>query len=292
MGKRQGFNLVESRLWKDPKVRSLDPDARLTWLWLLTNRAANFAGVYDLSVETASKDMGISRQEVAKALKAIEGLRMIRRDADLGAVWIVRRMGIECHSNAQWIGASRLVQPYEGASFYEEIRTLYPTLSLPTGGPSPLPSPLPSPRPSGGHDHDHDHDHDHEQKDMSKTEQPDPEWAFGNPYQDAEKTRLTPAGLAALWNHHAEKLGLSRVRSLSESRKRHAKTALRDEPLCEVWGEVIYQIADDPFLTGKNEHGKTYATFDYLIRPEKRQRWIDLAHEALDREKVRNNGHP
>jgi len=197
MAERSSFNLVEARVWKDPKVRALDPNGRLVWLWILTNRAANFSGVYELSVETASNDTGLSRKAVAESLALIEAAGMIRRDPDLGAVWVVKRMALECRSEAQWKGAARQIMDFEGASFWTDIQTLYPSLGLPSMGPSPIPSPGGTPGGTGGHDHADDHadDHVHEHG------------ARDNGHEQKPKRRHSPAELAA--RHLADALGSS-----------------------------------------------------------------------------------
>jgi len=283
--KRSGFNVVESRVWKDKKVRARPPGGRLVWLWLLTNRACNLSGVYELSVETASGDTGLTRAEVAKHLGSFERSGMIRRDPDLGAVWVVQRMGVECYSEAQWTGARRQVMHFEGAAFWEEIRTLYPRLQIPSGGPSPIPSPPPSQGgsggPSGGHEHtdvDVDTDEDMSPRGDRDIESNGKDGEPWGPFMGPGEA-LTPQGIAYLWNSVAKQYGAPRVSTFPDRRRRKAKVALGEEADPKVWAAAFHAMCQDPFLAGKNDRDRVYATFDYAMSG-KRDQWMDGARNS------------
>jgi hypothetical protein len=84
--------------------------------------------------------------------------------------------------------------------------------------------------------------------------------------------------LALAWNSVAEAEGLSKVMSMSPTRRRHAENRLKEADV-ETWTAAYRLIAHDPFCRGDNDRGWK-ADFDYAMRPEKCGRWLDLARNG------------
>lgn len=72
--------MVDTAFWTDPYVVTLPPDARLLFLYLLTNPLTNISGVYEITDRQIAFDTGFSLEVVVSALQRFEADgRLLRR---------------------------------------------------------------------------------------------------------------------------------------------------------------------------------------------------------------------
>lgn len=60
---------VNTRFWEDPWVEDLTPSEKLLFLYLLTNKYANLAGVYEITVKRISFETGLPQETIRKGLE-------------------------------------------------------------------------------------------------------------------------------------------------------------------------------------------------------------------------------
>lgn len=60
---------VNTRFWEDPWVEDLDPSEKLLFLYLLTNKYANLAGIYEITVKRISFETGLDQETIRKGLE-------------------------------------------------------------------------------------------------------------------------------------------------------------------------------------------------------------------------------
>lgn len=72
----------------------------------------------------------------------------------------------------------------------------------------------------------------------------------------------TPEDLQGLWNSHAT---LKRWRDLTDARKTHARTRLKERPWSE-WVDIVARIARTPFCLGENDR-QWAASPDWFLKP-------------------------
>ena len=60
---------VNTRFWEDPWVEDLDPSEKLLFLYLLTNKYANLAGIYEITVKRISFETGLNQETIRKGLE-------------------------------------------------------------------------------------------------------------------------------------------------------------------------------------------------------------------------------
>jgi len=77
-----------------------------------------------------------------------------------------------------------------------------------------------------------------------------------------------------LWNLVAEKFGLSKVQSFTESRKKKIKLRLKEIGGLDGWKMALIKVAESKFLTGGNDSGWT-ASFDFLLQPSSMARLME-----------------
>jgi hypothetical protein len=60
---------VNTRFWEDPWVESLSPSEKLLFLYLLTCKYANLAGIYEITIKRISFETGLDNETVSNGLK-------------------------------------------------------------------------------------------------------------------------------------------------------------------------------------------------------------------------------
>jgi len=63
---------INTAFWSDPWVESLDPIAKLLFLYLLTNEHTNIAGVYELSIRKMAFESGIEEDKIVELVGEFE----------------------------------------------------------------------------------------------------------------------------------------------------------------------------------------------------------------------------
>lgn len=60
---------VNTRFWEDPWVEDLTPSEKLLFLYLLTNKYANLAGIYEITVKRISFETGLNHETIRKGFE-------------------------------------------------------------------------------------------------------------------------------------------------------------------------------------------------------------------------------
>jgi len=66
---------VNTKIWADAWIESLDPIEKLVWLYLLTNDYTNMLGIYQVSMKRIIFETGLTKTQIIKALKGFESVR-------------------------------------------------------------------------------------------------------------------------------------------------------------------------------------------------------------------------
>jgi hypothetical protein len=75
-----------------------------------------------------------------------------------------------------------------------------------------------------------------------------------------------PALFVEVWNSNRGELSKAK---LTETRKKHIKQRIKEEPDLEYWTRVVRRIAESDFCCGRGAGGGTWvATIDWLLRPD------------------------
>lgn len=65
------YRQVDTGTWDDPWFAELDPDAKLLFLYMLTNRRSTAAGVFEITLRAMSFETGLDTKRVNRALELI-----------------------------------------------------------------------------------------------------------------------------------------------------------------------------------------------------------------------------
>ena len=110
MAKRR---VVDTRFWDDSYIAQLSPNAKLLFLYLLTNPLTNCGGVYEIAVKRIVLDTGFTAREVSAQLDRLESdEKIVRRGNWIGIVNFTRYQTLN-PSVRQGIAASWANAPAE-----------------------------------------------------------------------------------------------------------------------------------------------------------------------------------
>lgn len=65
------YRQIDTGTWDDPWFAELDPDAKLLFLYLLTNRRSTAAGVFEITLRAMSFETGLDTKRINSALESI-----------------------------------------------------------------------------------------------------------------------------------------------------------------------------------------------------------------------------
>lgn len=80
------YRRIEDRLWNDPKVRGLSPDAKLAFLYAITRPKAHVSGIDYLLDAVAVHETGLPAGRWKAALGELEVAELVEREGDL--LWV------------------------------------------------------------------------------------------------------------------------------------------------------------------------------------------------------------
>lgn len=140
----QGCEVVERAIWRNPKFRELGPDARLTFLWIITNDHTGASGVFPINPKRGALETGLGASRFGKAWAELTRSPHVRVDDQLDVAWVVKRMERTCISPNHWIGCRRHLERFTDCDWFPELVMMYPALEIapeegaaeaPTGAP-------------------------------------------------------------------------------------------------------------------------------------------------------------
>lgn len=91
-----------------------------------------------------------------------------------------------------------------------------------------------------------------------------------SPYLNGEQSLMAPPSLVEVldaWNKTAEKSGLPKCLLMSDKRRRHLTSRIRNEFFIKNWKAALVNISKSPFCLGVSERGWR-ASFDWFITPD------------------------
>ena len=80
--------LVNTKFWTDKYIVTLDPDAKLLFLYFLSNQLTNIAGIYEITIRQMVFDTGLTVPTLNKYLKQFQDDNKIYYLFEYGWVYI------------------------------------------------------------------------------------------------------------------------------------------------------------------------------------------------------------
>ena len=86
------YRTVDAAMWTDPKVKKMDPRAKLAFLYLITNPHTHVSGIYYLPAAVACYETGMSARDWDRVCDTLSRLCLVKFDRAHEVVWVVNMM--------------------------------------------------------------------------------------------------------------------------------------------------------------------------------------------------------
>jgi hypothetical protein len=125
------YRSIETSTWKDPKVKKLDKDEKLLFLYLITNSYAHVSGIYYLSTDVMATESGLSRNRVFQVLTTLSGLGLVRYDQNLEVVWVVNMLRYQGKGSKNDRAAAKQLASFHKCSLINDFLGHYRDRKIP-----------------------------------------------------------------------------------------------------------------------------------------------------------------
>lgn len=158
------YRIVDTGTWDDPKVVRLDRDAKLVWVYLLSNRMSHVSGIYYLPDVVLPKHLKVPKKKLPEIWRQLahtpsSDIRPLAlRDDDLEIVFVIKMFERQGKGQNLLISAARHIETLHASPLIGVFLETYPQveqyldrvpLCAPWKNPFDTPSDTPSGPPSG-----------------------------------------------------------------------------------------------------------------------------------------------
>jgi len=86
------FRTIQSQFWRDPKVRALSVDAKLLFLYLVTNDHSHISGIYYIPVTLIQHETTLSSKALREAFDSLTEASLVAYDTQTEVVWVINML--------------------------------------------------------------------------------------------------------------------------------------------------------------------------------------------------------
>lgn len=123
------YRTIDARFWTDPKVRGLCPNAKLLFLYLVTNPHAHVSGIYYLPHITVHHESGIPVASLDTLYDTLSGSGLARIDRPNEVVWVVNMMGYQGRGEKNEISAANHMADLHNSPLIKDFCKKYPSVA-------------------------------------------------------------------------------------------------------------------------------------------------------------------
>lgn len=121
------YRTIDSALWTDPKVKDLEPDAKLLFLYLITNPHTHVSGIYYILKTTIQTETKLTGKGIDRVSDILSRARLCRFDANLSLVWVCRMMEYQARGEkARKSAAHHIIEDLHKSPLIMEFLREYP----------------------------------------------------------------------------------------------------------------------------------------------------------------------
>ena len=119
------YRTVETRIWKDPKIREASTDGKLFFLYLITNDYTHISGIYCLPLVIASQETSMPPRKIKIAYRYLIHKGMIEYDEELEIVWVKTMFSKQSRGEKHQIAAARHIETLHGCQILLDFIDYY-----------------------------------------------------------------------------------------------------------------------------------------------------------------------
>jgi len=126
------YSYIKSSFWTDPENEKLPPEAKLVFLYLISNPLRTQCGIYKISPNRIAYDTGYSIDTVSKAIDALSREKKIKRDGLI--IWIVNFFKHQANSSPKVLKrVAKELEELGNHPYIKEFLEKYKDYNIPYG---------------------------------------------------------------------------------------------------------------------------------------------------------------
>lgn len=122
------YRTIDTSLWDDPKVKKLEPLAKLLFMYLITNRHAHVSGIYYLPPILAAHETGLTAARLDTLLNTLSGPGLARFDRETSVVWVRRMFFYQGKGEKNQRAAANHLATLHNSPLINDFIALYPAV--------------------------------------------------------------------------------------------------------------------------------------------------------------------
>lgn len=120
------YRTIQTGIWDDPRILVLDSDAKLAFVYLITNRHAHVSGIYVLAPVVAQDETGLSNRVWHRVLDRLFTLDLCKFDDPRRVVWVVNMMRHQGRGEKNAISAANQLATLHNSPLILDFCEKYP----------------------------------------------------------------------------------------------------------------------------------------------------------------------
>ena len=122
------YRTIDTSLWDDPKVKKLEPLAKLLFMYLITNRHAHVSGIYYLPPILAAHETALTTARLDTLLNTLSSSGLARFDRERSVVWVRRMFFYQGKGEKNQRAAANHLVTLHNSPLLKEFLSLYPAV--------------------------------------------------------------------------------------------------------------------------------------------------------------------
>ena len=122
------YRTIDARFWTDPKVRKLSSNAKLLFVYLITNPHTHPSGIYYVLESTIAEEVGLPKNQVRIALDTLSGANLARFDRENSLVWVKNMLRYQCKGGKLIRSAAIQLCSCHNSFLVQEFINCYPDI--------------------------------------------------------------------------------------------------------------------------------------------------------------------
>lgn len=129
------YRTIDTALWDDPKVKALPPDAKLLFVYLITNRHTHVSGIYYLPLSLQAHETGLKPARLDTLWHTLSGLAVM--DTPSEVVWVKKMLDRQGPGAKNDLSAARQLATLHNCRLIADFLQFYAHRHIPYAIPHP-----------------------------------------------------------------------------------------------------------------------------------------------------------
>ena len=122
------YRTIETKFWKDPKVRAASTEVKLFFLYLITNDYTHVSGIYNLPIVIASLETRMTERKIGMGYRYLIQEQLVDYDEEREIVWVKTMFSKQGRGEKHHISAARHLETLHDCQLLLDFVDYYPVV--------------------------------------------------------------------------------------------------------------------------------------------------------------------